>query len=174
MNHRLRALALCLTVSAAPVIAQEAVLEPGLWEINARNMQVDGQRLPEVHEMLAAMPPEQRRMMTEMLKQRGVEMAGQGFHVCLTPEQVRAGELPMHDPESGCRQEITERSGSTWKFRFSCPHADGQGVATFANKRSFSARMDSTFKNQSMAQAGSMETHGRWLKADCGAVSPVR
>ena len=118
MNKRVLALLFCL---AAP-IAQAQMLQPGLWELTSSNMQVDGQPLPDLQLMLAQLnnlPPEQRAMMEQMMQKQGVTLGGKGVRVCLTQDQVKTDNIPLTDPKSGCNQQITDRNGKTWKFRFS-------------------------------------------------------
>lgn len=174
MKSRLASLAVILCLASSGLQAQTSPLQPGLWEISSRNMEIGGQQLPEVSEMLAGMPAEQRQMMERMLKERGVELGNQSVRICLTEAQLRASELPLQDPRSGCEQRITERSGNTWQFRFDCPEARGQGEVRFLGPREFVTRVESTFQAGGQTQSGSMETQGRWIQADCANQRPVQ
>lgn len=120
MNARLLCLAL-VTGLALPVAAQAQMLAPGLWELTTSNMKVDNQDLPDLSLILGQlkqqMTPEQRAM----LEKQGITMAGKGVQVCLTPAQVASDSIPLTDPQSGCKQEVTDKTGNQWKFRFSCP-----------------------------------------------------
>ncbi|MFC3608147.1 DUF3617 domain-containing protein [Stutzerimonas tarimensis] len=171
MNARTLAVALTASLFATGLAAQ--TVEPGLWEFTSSNMQVDGQPLPDLQEMLGAMAPEQRQMMEQMMLDSGVQLGTQGIRVCLTEEQAQADELPLYDPESDCRQEITERGADHWAFRFDCPDAKGEGEVRFSGRRAFTTRVESTLDVGSETQRGSMETHARWIQADCGDVRPV-
>lgn len=171
MKRRTFPLALAASLVATGLAAQ--TVEPGLWEFTTRNMQVEGQPLPDLQEMFGAMTPEQRQMMEQMMQDSGVQLGSQGVRVCLTEEQANAEDLPLHDPQSGCRQEITERSNSHWRFRFDCPDAQGQGEVRFSGRRAFTTSVESSFDAGGQTQSGSMETHARWIQADCGNVRPV-
>ena len=159
MNVRL--LGLFMACGLSIPVAQAQMLQPGLWELSSSNMQVDGQQLPELQVMLGQLQnmltPEQKAQ----LESQGLTMAGKGVRVCLTPEQVKSDNIPLTDPKSGCNQQITERSGNQWKFRFSCPKAQGAGVATFASDREFTTQVN-----------GSMDTRAVWLGQNCGTVKP--
>lgn len=171
MNTRTVGLLLCL---AAP-FAQAQVLQPGLWELTSSNMQVDGQQLPDLPMILGQiknLPPEQRAAMEQMAAKQGVVLGGQGFRVCLTPEQVKSNDIPLQDPQSGCTQQITERNGPDWKFRFSCPKAQGSGVAHFVSDREFTTQVSGSFNMSGTPQNGSMQTRAVWLGQQCGAVKP--
>lgn len=170
MNIRLPALFVACALLVP--LAQAQMLRPGLWEMTSSNMQVDGQQLPDLQLMLGqlqqVMTPQQR----VLLEQQGVTLGGKGVRVCLTPEQVQSDSIPLTDPKTGCNQQITERSGNQWKFRFSCPKAQGTGIATFANDRDFSTIVNGTFNATGIQQKGSMETRAVWLGQDCGTVKP--
>ncbi|MBB3103213.1 DUF3617 domain-containing protein [Azomonas macrocytogenes] len=172
MKIRITTLTLVACLSATPLQAQ--VIDPGLWEITSPNMEIDGWKMPSVPEILGSLPQEQRQNMEGILRQRGVELAGQDVRVCLTREQVEANELPLQDPQSGCRQQITDRNASAWKFRFECPDTRGTGEARFISSKEFQTTIDSTFTTGNVERSGKVETHSRWLQADCGAVKPVQ
>ena len=170
MNVRL--LGLFMACGLSIPVAQAQMLQPGLWELSSSNMQVDGQQLPELQVMLGQLQnmltPEQKAQ----LESQGLTMAGKGVRVCLTPEQVKSDNIPLTDPKSGCNQQITERSGNQWKFRFSCPKAQGAGVATFASDREFTTQVNGTFNATGIKQKGSMDTRAVWLGQNCGTVKP--
>lgn len=107
-----------------------------------------------------------------MLEKQGVTVGGKGIRSCLTQAQVQSDSIPLQDPQSGCKQEITERSGNQWKFRFSCPKAQGTGVATFISDREFTSKVSGTFNATGIQQKGSMDTRAVWLGQDCGTVKP--
>lgn len=144
-------------------------------ELTTSNMQVDGKPLPDMQFMLGQLknlPPEQRAMMEQVLAKQGVTVAGNGVRSCLTQEQVNSDNIPLQDPKSGCRQEITERNGNVWKFRFSCPKAQGAGQAQFLSDREFLTKVNGTFNASGTQQQGSMETRAVWLGSNCGTVKP--
>ncbi|KQQ53558.1 hypothetical protein ASF84_17225 [Pseudomonas sp. Leaf127] len=171
MNKRMLALLVCL---AAPA-AQAQMLQPGLWEMTSSNMQVDGQALPDLQVMLGQLknlPPEQRAMLEQGMKNQGITLGGQGVRFCLTEAQVKSDDIPLTDPKSGCKQSITERNGPNWKFQFSCPKAQGTGQAQFLSDREFTTKVAGTFNASGQQQKGSMDTRAVWQGAQCGAVAP--
>jgi hypothetical protein len=154
-------LALCLS----PLTASALDIQPGVWEVSSHNMQVGGQAMPGMEQMLAQMqnlPPEQRQMMAE----QGIRLGAGGVQMCLTAEQIKAQEIPLHDPESGCSNEIVERSAKLWKFRFNCPDAQGEGETRFVSDKEFTTQVKGTYNGQ----PSSMETRARWVGSDCGAL----
>lgn len=171
MKNRVLALMVCL---AAP-LAQAQVLQPGLWELTSSNMQVDGQQMPDMQVLLAQlqmMAPQQRAAMEQMLEKQGITVGGKGVRICLTPEQVKNEQIPLQDPKSGCTQQITDRNGPTWKFKFSCARAQGTGTAQFLSDREFNTHVIGSFNATGQQQNGSMDTRAVWLGQQCGAVKP--
>ena len=158
---------LCLV----PLASSAMDIQPGLWEISSSNMQVDGQALPGMQQMLEQMknmPPEQRQMMEQMLAKQGVQLGDKGVRMCISVAQIAAQELPLQDPKSGCSHEVTERTDTLWKFRFSCPDSQGEGETRFLGDKEFTSQVRATHGGQS----SSMESHAHWVGADCGALQP--
>jgi hypothetical protein len=154
---------------------QAQMLQPGLWELTTSNMQVEGKAMPNMDQMLAQMrllPPEQQAMMKQVLARQGISLGDTGIRSCLTAEQVKANDIPLQDPQSGCTQRITERKGNVWKFSFSCPKAQGEGTATFLSDREFTTEVAGTFNATGATQRGRMHTRALWLGANCGTVKP--
>jgi hypothetical protein len=159
--------ALCLV----PLASSAKEIQPGLWEISSSNMQVDGKALPGMEQMLEQlknMPPEQRQMMERMMAEQGVQLGDKGVRVCMSEAQIKAQQIPMQDPKSGCTHEVTERSAELWKFRFNCPDGQGEGETRFLSDKEFTSQVKGTYGGQN----SSMESHARWVSADCGDLQP--
>lgn len=160
---------LLVALGLSPALASAVQLQPGVWEVSAQNMQVGGQAVPGMDQILSQLqnlPPEQRQMMEGMMAERGVKLGAGGVQLCLTEEQISRQEIPLQDPNSGCTQEVTERSDSLWKFRFSCPKAQGQGQTRFVSDKEFHTDVQGTYNGQ----PSSMETKARWVGADCSTL----
>ena len=72
--HRGVSKPLFLSLCLLPALASAMDIQPGLWEISSNTMQVGGQAVPGMEQMLEQMknlPPEQRQMMEQMLAQQG-------------------------------------------------------------------------------------------------------
>lgn len=167
--HPLLRSVLPFTLCLSPALASALDILPGVWEVSSHNMQVGGQAMPGMQEMLAQLqnlPPEQRQMMEGMLAKQGVKLGAGGVQMCLTAEQIEAQEIPLHDPRSGCSNEILERSATLWKFRFNCPDAQGEGETRFLNDKEFTTRVKGTYNGQ----PSSMESTARWIGADCATL----
>lgn len=167
----LTAFAGLLALASSPLLAEQ--IQPGLWEVSSSGMQIDGQPLPAMQQMLEQLdrlPPEQRQVMEQMLARQGVALGDQGVRVCLTEEQVKARRLPI-EQEAGCTQEITDSSASHWTFRYQCPSSKGEGTARFISDREFTTEVKSTIQSGQGTQDAEVKSHARWVAADCGALS---
>ena len=144
---------LFLSLCLLPALASAMDIQPGLWEISSNTMQVGGQAVPGMEQMLA---------------QQGVQLGDKGVRICLSEAQIKAQQIPLQDPESGCSNEVTERSDELWKFRFSCPNGQGEGETRFVSDKAFTSTVSGTFDGQS----SSMQSQARWVAADCGTLQP--
>ena len=171
MNVRLLGLAMAIGLSL-PVAAHAQMLQPGLWELTTSNMKVDDQNLPDLQLILGQLQSQMTAQQRAQLEKQGITMGGKGIRACLTPQQVQTDDIPLTDRPSGCKQEVTDRTGNQWKFRFSCPKAQGAGVATFLSDREFTTKVNGTFNATGIQQKGSLESRAVWLGQDCGTVKP--
>lgn len=167
---RLRlSLAAAAAICVSPLL-QAQQLQPGLWEINSKNIQVNGQQLPDLQLLMGSLPPEQRKMAEQAMAKNGVAMAGNGVRMCITPEQAQTDNFPMQNAQAGCTQQITERTPQLVKFNVSCPQGKGQGQTTFLNAREFVTTINGTFLMGGQNQQGRSESQGRWVSADCSSL----
>lgn len=174
MNRLLTTLAVAML--SCSLSAQAAPILPGLWEFSSRNVEVDGQQMPGMNEMLEQLqnlPADQRQMMEDMLAAQGVQLGGQGVRICLSEAQANAEALPFSD-QPDCTQEITERNERLWKFSFQCPDASGQGETRFISEREFVSVMETSYSLGGEQGSSRMESQARWISEDCGTLKPAR
>lgn len=154
---------------------------PGLWENTVSMKSGSGQleaAMAQMREQMARMTPEQRQQIEAMLASRGAGVgmaAGQPttLKVCVTPEQAANDDFARHDGH--CKTTSTERSGKTVRIRFVCEgerKTSGEGEFTIDSDKSHRGHMvvDTTVKGR--PERIEMDSTGRWLSADCGAVKP--
>jgi hypothetical protein len=124
------------------------------------------------------MPPEQRKMMQDMMAKQGVQMgtgAGGGMtvKVCMTQEMVDRNEISSH--QDGCNHTNSPRMGNTMKFSFVCtkPPSSGEGQVTFTSPEAYNMKMTTTTTVQGRPEKMEMQNSGRWLASNCGSVKPL-
>ncbi|WP_461548331.1 DUF3617 domain-containing protein [Sphaerotilus sulfidivorans] len=177
--------ALGLGLAAASVQSQAAVqLRAGLWEHSVRMSSQSGRleaAMKEAQAAMAAMSPEERRMMEQMMGRQGAQFDVSGgqqrVRVCMTPEEVARDTLPP--PQEGCTQ-TGRRSGNTWTISFQCParqgepSSSGQGSVTLQSSTAYAGQFKVSTQVEDRPEQVMMSTQGRWVSADCGSIRPVR
>src|SRR5829696_269831 len=108
--HHLLAIVAATTFSAG---AWGQNLKPGLWEVtnNMKGGSGDmGQAAAQAQQQMAKMPPEQRKMMEEMMAKQGMRMGAGGSSVkmCVTKEMSERNELPAQ--QGDCKTTQQQRS----------------------------------------------------------------
>lgn len=179
MKYRFNALAVVLLGVAAG--AQAQTLKPGLWEISNKTQSSNAQTnqaMADMQKQLANMPPEQRKMMEDMMAKQGVSMSvgsqGMVMKVCLTPEMVERHELPVQ--QGDCKHTVSPRVGNVMKMSFSCtkPPSSGEGQMTFESPQAYSSQMVINSTVAGKSEQMKMDSRGKWLSGDCGNVQPIK
>ena len=173
-------IAAALAVAATTAGAQN--LKPGLWEVTNKMQTASGQmeaQMAQAQEQMAAMPPEQRKMMEEMMAQRGVKLgaggpgSGMSAKICLTKEMVERNEVPAQ--QGDCKTTQHARTGNTMKMSFVCtnPPSNGEGQVTFVGPDAYNMKMLVNTTVQGKPEKINMDGTGKWLGADCGSIKPM-
>ena len=178
ITRRPAALAAVVIATAGAAHAQN--LKPGLWEHGFTMKSSSGEvekSMAQAKAEMARLPPDQRKMMEQMLARQGVGMTPQGHtvRVCITPEQASRTELP--DGDGKCEQKSLQRSGGTIRTSFVCagpPPTSGHSEITLKGDTAYSGRsvVDTTVKGK--PERMTMDVTGKWLSADCGNVKPIK
>lgn len=176
-------------------------MKPGLWEhtfklnegsmgaLNEAQMEQANRAMEEMKKQMANMPPEQRKMMEDMMAKHGVKMSdkgidlpAQGVHIskdgtvvkaCVTQEEIDRGDMPQAD--ENCEQNITQVSANVLKATYVCKGEHptrGEGQIVFQSDKSYTGTTKFTTEMN-----GKMETiqgthSGKWLGSDCGNIKP--
>ncbi len=170
-----------VAVTARPAAAQ--TMKPGLWEIQNK-MAGGGDQgakmaaaMEKMHQQMASMPPEQRKMMQDMMAKQGLQMnpdagVGMSTRICITKEMAARNEAPAQD-QGDCKRETLQRSGNTTRFKFTCanPPSSGEGTITVNDPESYTMNMKVTGGRQRGTMT--MDAQGKWLGSDCGSVKPI-
>jgi len=147
----LAATAFC-SLLATTATALESV-EPGLWEhtysITSESGQLE-QAMEQAKAMMESLPPEQRKMVEDMMASQGISMdfANNTLRVCITEAQAQRNQLPQFGDNS-CDQEIVSSS----------------------DERNGDMVINTTMNGQ--PEKLTATTKGKWISADCGNVQPM-
>ena len=155
-------------------------MRPGLWEHSFTVKSQSGQMekaMADMQQQMASMPPEQRKMMEDMMAKQGMSMGSQGRSVrmCITKEQAERDELPQQD--GSCTQQIVQRTSNMIKVKFTCtgqPPASGESEVTFSGPTSYTGKSIVNTTVEGRPERMTMDQTGKWLSADCGNVKPRR
>ena len=173
----LMAVFVVVSVHAAAHAQTAPPIKPGLWQVQSQR-EVDGQKtqMPDMSEHLKNMPPEARRQMEAMMKQRGVDMSGGSMNdmkICLSRDSVDPSQWER--TQGTCKTDYVTRSSSTWKWHTSCrePAAETDGEAHFTSADSYTVKTATTMTIQGQMRTTHMTLNSKWLGADCGDLKPV-
>lgn len=158
--------------------AQAQSQKPGLWE-HSSTLQMRGgemaQQLAEMKQQMAALPPDQRKAMEQMM---GMSVASDGQTLtvkhCITPEEAAKAFMPSHD--DGCKYTITQRSATAIQATFVCTdegRTSGEGSVQFKGDTAYSGKFHATTLVNGKREPMEMAQSGRWLSAQCGNVKPA-
>ncbi len=180
-HHFAAAAAAAFAISMASTAGAQT-MKPGLWEITHKMQFNNGQAEPQMSQLqqqMANMPPEQRKMVEELMAKQGVKMGpggpagGMSMKICMTREMVERNELPAQ--RGDCKTTAQSRSGNTMKMAFACanPPSSGEGQVTFATPESYNMKMVVNTQVEGKSEKVNMDGAGKWLGSDCGNIKPM-
>lgn len=162
---------------AAITGAHAQTTQPGLWEHHNTLKTASGQwegQMAQVQQQMAALPPDQRKMMEQMLGQQGLSMGGGGrttVQYCVTPEEAAKATIPTHDEQ--CRYQITRRTAQSLSVAITCDDegkSRGEGTVTFQGDKAYQGTFVMHTLIDGQRERMEMTQSGRWLSAQCGQV----
>lgn len=168
--------AAALALGSLNALAQTQV--PGLWEHSFKMKSQDAETdkaMADMQKQMAAMPPEQRKQIEQMMASRGMSMGAQGttVKVCVTKEDVARKAEPQF--REGCTQQVVQRTANSMKVKFECTKPQpmsGEGEMSFISDKAYTGKSTVTSQANGKSQQMTMEMAGKWLAADCGDVKP--
>ena len=175
--------ALLLLASLAglsPISSHAQTMKPGLWEFK-QTPQLDPARqaqMAQAQKAMENMPAEQRKMVEQMMAQRGVSMNMAGgvitLKTCITKEQAERNMAPVNH-QGNCTQDV-KRSGSVIQTHFVCtdPASEGDATVTLRGSEGFTNDVTIRSQRQGKTETTKVSGEGRWLGADCGDVQPTK
>ena len=153
-------------------------LKPGLWEASSKMQGGMGSQMAAMQAEMAKMPPEQRKMMQDMLAKKGATLgaAGPGSisrKICLTQEMIARNQLSRTDGD--CTTTTSPRVGNTMKMAFACSKSpsSGEGQITYVSSEAYAIKMTISSAIKGKGEKTDMEQSGKWLGTDCGSVQPI-
>lgn len=168
-------------LAACSLGASAQSIKPGLWEINNKmggSPEMD-KAMAQMQQQLASMPPEQRKMMQDMMAKQGVNMGaaaggGMSVKVCITKEMAESNQMPQQQ-QGDCKTTLGARTGNTQKMSYVCtqPPSNGEGEITYNGPESYAMKMKTNTTVRGKPQTMTMEGNGKWQSADCGAIKPI-
>ena len=178
--------ALSRVLSAVVLIASTGfataqTMKPGLWEVSNKMTGGSGEMekgMAEMQKQLASMPPEQRKMMEDMMAKQGASMGagsggGMSAKVCLTKDMVESNQVAAK--QGDCQQTNSSRTGNTMKFAFVCtkPSSSGEGQMTFVSPEAYTMKMAINTAVKGKPETMNMDASGKFLSSECGAIKPI-
>lgn len=167
----LTGLALTLAASAQ---AQTPPIKPGLWQLHNSRMSQGGQAM-DMGAQMKNMPPEARKRMEEVMKQKGMDLgAGDGtMKICMTKESLDQGN--WRGTQHGCTTDFKNRTASSWKWSAVCtnPPSESEGEAVFTSPEAYTVKSKTTVTRGAQKQVMDMTVNAKWLGADCGGLKPM-
>lgn len=164
-----------------PALAADT-MRPGLWEITSTIKSGNSQAMAamaEAQKQMAAMSPEQRKMIEAMMAKQGVgvSMGGDGsvkVTYCVTKEMAARRELPTGQQGQCTSNATPTASGMRVSFTCTNPPSSGSGEVTLMGDTAYTTTMNVTSSARGKPETMAVDASGRWLSADCGAKAPPK
>lgn len=156
---------------------QAQTMKPGLWQVATKITSSTGEMekaMAEMQKQLAAMSPEQRKMVQDMTGQQGMgTTSGNTVKVCMTQAMIDNNDIPRQDGD--CTHKTSPRTGNTMKYTFVCtqPPSSGEGQVTFTAADSYRSHLTVRTSSQGKPLTMLMDSTGTFLSSACGNVKPL-
>lgn len=177
ITHSGLALLCASTFSVASHAADTPPIKPGLWQVRSERA-VDGVKAPPMAAQMNNLPPEVRKQMEAMMKQKGVDMSGGAgdIKLCLSKESLDQNQwLAQKNGDKNCKTEIKSRSSNRWTWHSSCldPKSETDGEAVFNSPERYTMKMATIMTMNGETKTMNMTNTSNWLSANCGDLKPV-
>lgn len=173
-------LSIFLLIAGLAGAAHAQTMKPGLWEFKQTPQFDKAQQaqMAQAQKAMENMPAEQRKMVEQMMAQRGVSVNMTGGVItvksCVTQEQAERNIAPVAQ-HGNCTQEA-KRSGNVIQTHFVCtdPASEGDATVTLRGSEGFTNDVTIRHQRQGKTETTKVSGEGRWLSADCGSVQPTK
>ena len=178
MQTATAAAALVLATIGLGAQAQPQTLKPGLWEVSNTMQSGSGEMdkaMAQMKQEMESMPPEQRKMMQDMMAKQGVGVGAGGMTVkiCMTKEMIERNDIGTQ--EGDCKTSHSPWVGNTMKMSFTCtkPPSSGEGQISVVSPQAYNVKMTVNTASKGKPERMAMDSKGKWLSAECGAIKPA-
>lgn len=182
MNLRkILALTMAAPLAVAAASAGAQTMKPGLWEMTNKmggSPEMD-QAMAQLQQQMANMPPEQRKMMEDMMAKKGMGMGGVSpggivVKACITKEMAERNQMPMQH-SGDCTNTISDKTSTGMKMKFTCtnPPSSGEGQFSFMGDSAYTMKMKISTAAQGKPQVTTVDGSGKWVTSDCGNITPM-
>jgi hypothetical protein len=182
---KLRILSCSLMLSVCvPALAQTSVINvrTGLWEVTSERTSQGMPQMPKSMpqlppEVLAAMPPAQRKQIENAMKSARANTGGSSVKKsCVTRETLARGLTLGGKDDPSCKRTVHTQSATKWEMQEICTDARGQHVFHVRYEAptptTINGTVNITMNNGGRTMSMKNVMRGRWLGPDCGDVKP--
>ena len=175
-----------LIAAAAALPAAAQTMKPGLWETASKIESGNGEMasaMAQIQKQMAAMPPEQRKVVAEMMAKHGAgtqmpTMNPDGSivtKVCMTKDMIARSQLLSQQQNGTCTHKNSPIVRGVMTMSFSCtnPPSSGDARFVFQGDTGYSMTMNAKGVRNGKDETMTVDTSGKWLGADCGSVKPL-
>ena len=169
-----------LTLAVMAMSAQAQTMKPGLWENTSKvggSPEIE-QAMAKMQQQMASMPPDQRKMMEDMMSKQGVALGASGSgmvaKMCMTKEMAERGDMPTQQ-QGDCTTTTSDKTSRGMTMKFSCtnPPSSGEGQLTFSGDSAYTMKMKINSTAQGAPKTITIDSSAKWLGSDCGSVKPL-
>lgn len=180
---RLTTLALVSAAAMAMPAASAQTIKPGLWESTSKTTSSDpvtAKAMADSQKQMAAMPAAQRKEMEKAMNKPGAPQmtmnADGGFTVksCISQKMIDEGSTMGLD-DANCKYKKSPLVAGTQSYSYTCanPPSSGEGKTVYQGVNFVSTSALTMTGPGGKKDVMNIETRGKWLGADCGAIKPV-
>lgn len=176
-------------------------IKPGLWEYQSKLSSDSADQLQkeqaeqmkkamaEMKSRLAQMPPEQRKMMENMMAKQGMKITEDGMSMqndkvqvnregarikqCITQAQIDKGFTPKAG--ENCQSTMTKAGKNKYAMKYVCTGEDkvnGEGEFELVSDKEYRGHMHMNSLVQGKPHVVEADMQGHWLGSDCGDIEP--
>lgn len=170
---------LTFTFSAHAALGHK--MKPGLWEnsftVKSQSGKIE-KAMGDLKSKMASMPPEQRKMMEEMMAKQGlgISQEASSVKVCISKEQAENLEIPQGQNQN-CTHEVVNRTANSVKVKFDCKgvrDTSGEGEFTLTSPTAYNGKSIVHTTVDGKDDRMDMTQKGKWLSSECGDIKPFK